>query len=176
MMRRLKKDHLDGLPDKTECVFRDPMPSVQEECYLTELNEARSLRSNQNRKGWMLKTLARIRDISAHPYLILHDPCSLEETPVDELIFASARLIRAVKILEDIRRKDEKAVIFILNRTFQRVVRRILAEKFRLEADIVNGSTPTFSTRENRTRRAIVKNFQTATGSMFLFSLQRLPG
>ena len=146
MLRRLKEDHLAGLPDKHVHRHVVEMPSLQAERY-----EQLVLRGRQNRS--MLQTLHHLRSISLHPI-------APEESDPDRYIRESARLSETFAILERIAARHEKALLFVEAREMQDFLIVQLRRRFRLPDDVlvVNGAV------SGRTRKARVDTFQGRRG------------
>lgn len=102
MMRRMKADHVDGLPRKKEVEKSLPMPPVQAAAYTQAVQRALALRQSGAREG-ILETLARLRSISLAPTL----PKVGADFTAD-----SARLQASFSVLDDIKERGEKALIF----------------------------------------------------------------
>lgn len=104
VLRRMKADHLQGLPERRLHVRRRMMPEAQATAY-----EAAVARAKGDAPGPMLETLHTLRGISLHPvwpnFGSLDDP--------DGYISQSARLTETFTILDEISAKGEKALIFL---------------------------------------------------------------
>ncbi len=121
MMRRMKKDRLEGLEEKTEHSVRVDMPTVQAAAYQEVLSAARHSQS----KGDKLKAIHALRLISLHP--------SPDEQLEDEaFISASARLTACCNILDAIAAKGEKALIFIEFLKFQAKLTGLFQRRYKL--------------------------------------------
>jgi SNF2 family DNA or RNA helicase len=133
MKRRLKNDHLRGLPRITSHVERVVMPPLQEEQYNRVLGEARSGGSMTEAK--MLKALQGMRSVSLHPL-------SQPNVPDGQFIAASARLIHAIALLDKIRDAGEKALVFVEALDMQAALVEILQRRYRLPAPppVINGA------------------------------------
>jgi superfamily II DNA or RNA helicase len=104
LLRRMKEDHLKGLPEKREHVLEETMPQAQAEAYKAVLATATA---NQGGKGSALEALQHMRKTS----LI---PGDLADTGLtDELVESSARLKEAVRVLDEIHARGEKALVFL---------------------------------------------------------------
>ena len=101
MIRRLKREQLDGLPTKSENEVREPMPPIQAGVYGSALAAARS----SSTPGARLQALQRLRLLSLHP-----DPAM--EGADEAYIAASARLRACFSILDQVQRLGEKALVF----------------------------------------------------------------
>jgi hypothetical protein len=133
MMRRLKKDHLRGLPAIEVHVEQMVMPPLQAERYNLVVAEARA--SGQMNDAKMLKALQGMRAVSLHP---LREQAVM---PDDEFIAASARLSHTVQVLDRIRDLGEKALVFVESLDMQAALVEILQRRYRLPSPppVING-------------------------------------
>lgn len=133
MFRRLKEDHLQGLPAKTEAVFDAEMPASQAYAYAQAIAEARSTAGN---RGSMLRALQLMRTISLHP-----DPHSAYASD-DEFIAASARLLQLFRVLDDVHSRGEKALVFLDSLGLQSTLAEIIQRRYKLPRLplVINGS------------------------------------
>ncbi|MFQ3596326.1 MAG: DEAD/DEAH box helicase, partial [Sphingomonadaceae bacterium] len=122
MLRRMKTDHLQGLPRKRMVERAKPMPPAQAQAYSDAVNRALLLRGSGGREG-VLQTLARLRSISLAPVL---------PQPGDGFEAGSARLQATFEILEEIRQKGEKALIFCESLELQPLLAVEIRRRFRL--------------------------------------------
>lgn len=140
-LRRLKTDVAKELPEKHIKRFEYKMPKVQRDNYDQTVRQAIQDRdSAEPPKGYMLVCIQRLREISDHPYLGSDD---IDSYSVDELIDSSAKLQAIMPILDDIRQKKEKVIIFAERRDTQSILKRILRLRYQINAHIINGDTPT---------------------------------
>jgi hypothetical protein len=161
MLRRMKEDHLKGLPEKKVEIYPVNMPDVQLNRYLEIVQKAKETLPDQingGRKQHIFTTIAALRDISLHPYLPFYSEQSMTNFSDDELINSSARLWKTIEILKEIQRKDEKVIVFVISRKMQRILQRIIKNRFKIHAHIVNGEIP------GSRRNGLVDAFQTTTG------------
>lgn len=153
LLRRMKSDHLRGLPEREVKKYRDPvMPAPQSEAYAEAV---RAAKAGARSKGDMLRAIHSLRGTSLHPNgadgVDPYDPRSRRMW-----IESSARVQQTLSILDDIRRQGEKALVFIEDRAVQSVFAAVVAAHFDLpaEPDIINGETP------GDRRQQIVERFQ----------------
>ena len=146
MLRRLKEDHLSGLPRKHVHRRVTEMPSLQAERY-----EQLVLQGGQDRG--MLQTLHHLRSISLHP-------AAPADADPDRYIQESARLSETFAILETIADHREKVLVFVEAREMQDFLIVALRRRFRLADDVlvVNGAV------SGPTRKARVDAFQDRRG------------
>jgi len=153
MLRRMKGDHLRGLPHREVKRYCDPsMPAAQSEAYAQVV---RTAKAGTRSKGDMLRVIHSLRGVSLHPHgadgVDPYDPRSRRAW-----IESSARVQQTLAILDDIRQRGEKALVFIEDRAVQSVFAAVVAAHFNLaaEPDIINGETP------GDRRQQIVDRFQ----------------
>ena len=140
MLRRLKEDHLKGLPNKSDHYLRVEMPPVQAKAYAHAVDQSRGAGL-----GKMLEAILRIRAISLHP-----EP--LDDHLTDqEYIQKSARLLKLFEILEEIAHAQEKALVFLESLQMQSFLIGAFRRRFDLSEDVlvING-TVTGSVRKSR--------------------------
>jgi len=102
MLRRMKSEVLDGLPQKRIVKHQIEMPPVQAERYSRAIEQAMMLRGSGQR-GLMLKVLHELRGASLYPGS-RDDP---EFEPAN-----SARMKAVFSALEQIKAAEEKALVF----------------------------------------------------------------
>ncbi|MBT3765542.1 MAG: hypothetical protein HOF84_06770, partial [Rhodospirillales bacterium] len=102
MLRRMKDDQLEGLPEKTNRIVDRPMPEPQKSAYSAAIIDAQ----NDNSRGSMLKALHQLKSVSLHPY---HP----DQGEYPAYISESARTEALFEILDDCKTRDEKALIFV---------------------------------------------------------------
>jgi SNF2 family DNA or RNA helicase len=131
MKRRMKKDHLDGLPSKIERLRSVPMPSRQADLYESIVAEAKKGTPGNA----FLRILQRLREVSLHP--------AMEDGRLEDEAFVSqsARLHEAIRTLDEIARKGERALVFTEYRRMQGVLVELLQRRYRLKRPpmIING-------------------------------------
>jgi len=157
MLRRVKEDHLPGLPQKRVHSLPRAMPTAQRDAYDDVLA---GYRSRKGVKGAALATLHALSEVSLHPRLrtgTAEDLGSLGA--VDE----SARTLTTVReILDEIRERDEKAIVFCRTKAMQRVLAGWLGELYGLRVDVVNGDTAATGVTHGRLAR--IRAFEARPG------------
>lgn len=126
-LRRLKKDYLEGLPQKRIIPLEQPMPDIQRNAYETVIHEAREQKGVS--KNTILKTIALLRDISLCPDLSMYNKGKLYSMDADAVIQSSARLQVTFNILNEIKKRQEKVLIFVTSRKMQQLLRELLMKK-----------------------------------------------
>ncbi|KGJ92090.1 DEAD/DEAH box helicase [Thalassotalea sp. ND16A] len=103
MLRRLKEDHIDGLPTKSIQEVVIEMPKLQADEYENLVKDAQLYKGTA---GGILKFIQKIRKAS----LIAED---FDINGINEgVINRSARLSALIKILDDVAGRGEKALVF----------------------------------------------------------------
>lgn len=148
MLRRMKDDELDGLPKRTEKIVKTTMLREQASAFQAVVDSGRG---SQGRD--IMRVLQHMRGISLHPSP--HDQS-------DERLYIerSARLKAAMEILDEVHRKDEKALIFVESRQIQPYLVSLLERRYAMKRRpmTINGSTLPAQ------RTNIVEKFQEARG------------
>ncbi|SIQ46111.1 Superfamily II DNA or RNA helicase, SNF2 family [Cellulosimicrobium aquatile] len=169
MLRRVKEDHLADLPPKTvygpeegpSRVARPdlgvPMPAGQREVYDDVL---RDYQRSAGAQGAALKAVQGLRAVSLHPAArgdgeLGTDPGSLA---------LSARMTAALEVLDAVRDKGEKAIVFVINKKVQRSLALWLQDRYGLPVSVVNGDTAAVSTGSSPTRKRIIERFEQRPG------------
>ena len=131
MLRRMKADRLDGLPEKQEHTIRVTMPTEQANAYFQAVEQAR----NASEQGAMLRALQAFRAISLHP---IHPEQASEHKYIEQ----SARLKAMFDILDEVERNEEKALVFLESRDAQPLVAMLIKRRYHLEdlPLLINGS------------------------------------
>lgn len=159
MLRRMKEDHIEGLPTKTVIAHRREMPPIQLRSYVNAVTRAKTEWGGEGSGGTnVLKMIAHLRDVSLCPLLGIRDDLGLADTSTDELVSSSARLQATFEILDERQSKSEKAIVFLVSKRLQRVVQRVIRERYQVHAHIINGDV------SGPKRQQLVDAFQEAPG------------
>jgi len=166
--RRLKKDVAKDLPkkfDNENSRVKRQMPVAQLERYKIEIEQAKSSDlTGADKRNQILKSLWAIRDISDHPFLVENQICNF---PTHELIETSAKLQTVVGLLEEIRAKNDKVIVFADRKETQKMLQKVVYDSFDIFPSIVNGDTPTTKKTEGKTklsRQQTIDRFQAEEG------------
>lgn len=168
MLRRLKGEVLDGMPDKTVHPIRMDMPPAQASAYRDLVIRAAAASAAGNLgKGGMLTALANMRGVSLHPVDPRHAPDDLDAYAQD-----SARLAQTLSILEKIAKANEKALIFLEDLAMQERLAGLIADRFNLahRPIRINGTVP------GPKRQALVETFQARPGTFDVMILSPRAG
>ena len=103
------------------------MPEYQKKCYFSILESVR-------RKNIQpLKIIAELKNISLHPDLNSKSLSGFFSESPDKIISESARLKKTFEILEEIKNRGEKAIIFVVSKKMQLILVHLLEEKFKIK-------------------------------------------
>lgn len=158
-MRRMKIDVAQDLPEKIEVKQKAEMPQSQKTVYLSAIEKY-----NKGIQPNMLVTIQNIKAISEHPFLYQD---RLDNHSIEELIETSARLVVTEEFLNEIRDRNEKAIIFVERKEVQRMLQRMLHENYGLIPKIINGDTPASSSKTSpnkQSRQSSIDEFQSKPG------------
>ena len=163
MLRRMKDttDIGQALPERFfESLIRE-MPIDQAEAYKKVVLNAQIQRTSDLARGSMLQTIQRLRGISLHPA----NPKNVlgRAETYDHYVGQSARLRATVEVLDKVRERGEKALVFIDYRDMQRIFADILRHRYELQSlpSIINGQTP------SARRQDLVAKFQQGREGVF---------
>ena len=182
MLRRMKEDQLDGLPEKRifsgnrdagngaefMSTLRCQMPAAQQQAYEMVVDLARQEQAEtEDSRIAVLSGLHRLRDVSLHPDLsdggIIKVPTSKQE--VENSIAKSGKLSQLFKLLQEIRARNEKVIIFCINKRLQTFLSPACQQVFGIKVSIINGETKAVAKQKNAaTRRSILREFEAGDG------------
>ena len=181
MLRRNKADQLEGLPAKTiytgvedhspDTRFYAPLQCTmqrgQADVYDRVVANVREQAADDHAGNPFLAGLQRLRDVALHPILldggILPRPQSREQA--QRLIRESSKLECVVDLLKTIREKNEKAIIFAINKRAQEFVAAACEQLFAVRVHVINGDTKAVARRSGTlTRRGMIEAFESEPG------------
>ena len=182
MLRRIKEDHLEGLPDKKIYVGIRNAPGNQ--IYLSSMDCTMSGSqldtynaviadtvqgiAEENGAGLFLTGLQRLRDVSLHPGLLggaaLPLPTTVQECRTE--LRKSEKLAALLCLLDEIQERREKVLIFVINKQLQAFLSHALGKIYALPVSVINGDTKAVAKRKSDvTRRRLIQQFEACEGS-----------
>lgn len=175
MLRRVKEDNLDGLPAKRIYV------GVEDEQwqYLPELGKTMSGYQQkvydgaieslaESEESHVLTTLQRLRSSSLHPRLAdggkLNVPHNMKE--LESLFDESEKLKSLIQLLDIVKNRQEKCIIFVVNKRLQTFLSLALGKKYQLgPLSIINGDAKAVSKNASTpTRKSMIIDFEATEG------------
>ncbi len=133
MLRRLKQEHLKGLPEKN---FKDVD---------VEMNSGEIIMHNEILAAdtHHMEKLQELRLLSLHPSLLKMKqtitPDLLRELTDENTFFKSSKMSALEKILGDVQKRKEKILIFVIRYSMQTLLKTALDKKYSLNITIING-------------------------------------
>ena len=144
----MKEKHLDGLPQKHEFILPREMPAVQKDAYDKVIESIKQ--ATPDSMVHIFQAIKRMRAISLCP------PEGYEADNDDGFIISSARLSLLFETLEEIQAREEKVLIFLMNRQLQGKLSAVIQRRYVLakSPQIINGAIVA------KKRKDIVDDFQ----------------
>ncbi len=164
MLRRMK-DAVAVLPPKRFVPIREVMPKEQADAY------AKAVGTQTQGGLGALGALQAIRNISLHPNL--QAPIDYrDKKSIEAFIGMSARLTVLFRVLDDVKSRGEKVLVFLDLRRAQAVLAEMIMHRYGLEhrPHVINGETSAES------RDAIRRGFQKRRGFEVLMLAPRAAG
>lgn len=171
LLRRVKTDpHIQlDLPEKNEGKEYVPLTAEQGALYETAIQDMFARMENTSpmeRRGLILTTLSRLKQLCDHPALFLGEPAGRDEPS------RSHKLERLLELVEDIRQKGERCLIFTQYIEMGNMLQRILNREGFGPVFFLNGST------KKEARDEMIARFQDESlpdsqrGTIFILSLR----
>ena len=151
VLRRQKTDKsiIQDLPEKMEmkvfCNLTREQASLYE-AVVKEMMEKIQEAEGMERRGLILATLTKLKQVCNHPAQFIGDGSSLPRR--------SGKLIRLEEMLEEVQAEGDKALIFTQYAEMGEMLRRYLQEAIGSETLFLHGGTP------RKQREAMVQRFQ----------------
>lgn len=166
VLRRLKTDKniIQDLPDKIEMKVFCNLTSEQASLYQAVVDEMMqkietSKEKSIERKGMVLATLMKLKQVCNHPVQMLQDGSSIAER--------SGKLARLEELMEEILAAGDRVLCFTQFAEMGKMLKSHLQEKFGCEILFLQGST------SKKARDQMVTRFQSANGpAIFILSLK----
>jgi SNF2 family DNA or RNA helicase len=161
ILRRMKKDVLEELPDKYETKMLTDLSEDQKKVYLSylehirgELNSNASGSNTEHSRIKILAALTRLRQICCHP-----------STFIDNYQGGSGKLDLLMEIISEGIANDHRILVFSQFTSMLKIIEDSLKD-LELSYFYLEGNTPT------ATRNDYVKRFNSGEGKVFLISLK----
>ncbi|SGZ02152.1 SNF2-related protein [Moritella viscosa] len=175
MLRRIKEDNLDGLPEKRIFVgieddqwhylpeLGNTMSGYQLKVYDGVIESLEASEENH-----VLGSLQRLRNTSLHPRLAdggkLDMPKNSKE--LQNLIGESEKLNSLIELLNSIHERQEKCIIFAVNKRLQTFLSLALGLKYKLgPLSVINGDAKAVAKNKSTpTRKSMILDFEAKQG------------
>ena len=174
MLRRVKEDNLDGLPNKRvfvgmddpACKYLPSLHSVLKEAQLESYDSILDRVSSAD-KNVALAALQKLRDVSLHPRLVFETlDAAGEHREIDRLMCESGKLQSLLSVLNSIKSRREKCIIFAINKKLQAFLSVALAKFYGLPPiAVINGDVKAVAKRvSSNTRKSMIDAFEAREG------------
>jgi superfamily II DNA or RNA helicase len=131
ILRRLKKEYLTDLPPKLDVVREVTLDKTDENDYMQIVNSGQPA----------LTRLHQLRSFSIHKLLTGKNKNSLTSLDINKELFESYIKIRSLlELLEDIKQRNEKVIIFVINQLGQDILKYGIQNHFGVNVDVINGT------------------------------------
>ncbi|WP_300433189.1 SNF2-related protein [uncultured Thalassolituus sp.] len=174
MLRRLKEDNLEGLPQKrlfvgvsdSDWEYLDTLSSVMSGGQLDSYDSVLQATA-QSEQNAALTGLQQLRDVSLHHRLLLGGRLEVPTgRALKELMGESGKFRSLLSLLNDIKKREEKAIIFCVNKRLQGFLSLALARYFDLMTlPVINGDVKGVAkTSGGVTRKSLIEDFESKPG------------
>jgi hypothetical protein len=169
MLRRTKEGSLKGLPGKTIVSPTPAMSAEQQRLYAEARDAVGGFDSPADgaAKGQHLAALWHLRQVSLHPDLIGGGsiPTARTEQQCRTILRRSGKLAWLLDLLDEIRSKKEKVLIFCVLKELQEALSVHLEVIYGLPVPVINGDTKATSRRNpEATRLGLIAEFSNRPG------------
>ncbi len=181
MLRRVKEDQLDGLPTKTIYageqddndsteyldVLSCEMPPIQRQRYDTVIGLVQEEQESEQKGNPALAGLHRLQDVSLHPQLLDGGllPMPGSEKEARQIVAESGKLQQTFALLDEIKSKGEKVIIFAINKRLQAFLAVACERVYGVRVSIINGDTKAVAKKANTaSRKSLITEFEAADG------------
>ena len=167
ILRRVKTDRaiIEDLPEKNEmkvfCTLTKEQATLYEAAVREEMEKIEGSEGIQ-RRGQVLATITKLKQVCDHPALMLHDQSALAGR--------SGKLARLSEMIEEVLATGDRALIFTQYAEMGRLLVEHLEEAFRREVLFLHGGTPGLE------RDRMVARFQSDARAPALFVLSLKAG
>jgi SNF2 family DNA or RNA helicase len=181
MLRRLKEDHLEGLPAKHVYVgvqdtlgtgeylpaMECTMSGLQLDTYNSVIDATVQGMADEDGPGHFLQGLHRLRDVSLHPDLLggmdLPTPATMQGCYAE--MRKSEKLSAMLRVLDAIEERREKVLIFVINKRLQAFLSFVLGKIYGIPVAVINGDTKAVAKRQSAlTRQRLIQQFEERDG------------
>ncbi len=176
MLRRVKEDHIEGLPGKNifvglqeieEWQYHSLLDNTMQGTQLAVYEEIIRATDNENNNA-VLAALHRLRDVSLHPSLVEGGipKHSSDNKALKSTLIESSKIEGLLCVLDEIKKRQEKVIIFLVNKRLQRFLSVALAKLYNLKLiHVINGDAKAVAKRKGvLTRHTMIEDFEEQNG------------
>lgn len=158
LIRRTKLEKLDGLPEKLIHIRETPLSAEQEALHSSILKIAKE-ESARGKKGSHLTAIQQLN--RSYQHICLETDTQIDR-PASHYLKSSPKLHDVIKLLQEIRGRGEKVLIFALFTKMQLMLQKVISEEFKFEPAIINGSVK--SGAGGSVRHSMISAFEAKQG------------
>jgi len=169
VLRRDKENQLTELPDKIEhrilCSMTDPLKELH-------FDIVKQFKEEESEKHYFT-LMDSLKKLYLHPRLLRG------KQPVEDpqaIVSESPKLEKMIELLNEIRRKKEKVLIFAQLIDLQTILAEVLGTYFGLPIEIINGSSNSQRSGVMKRREEAIDNFQEKDGFNILILSPKVAG
>jgi SNF2 family DNA or RNA helicase len=175
MLRRTKEDNLKGLPQKKIYagvngasnflpVLAAYMNDQQLKAYNSIIAEVHQASAEDKRKV-VLPSLHKLKLTSIHHDLLSDISFRDLTQQISQRASGSSKITALLQLLHDIKKRNEKVLIFTTSKRVQAYVSALVSHEFRVIVETINGETKAVANKkDDATRKGIIDKFQSAPG------------
>jgi SNF2 family DNA or RNA helicase len=158
LLRRLKTDRniIRDLPEKVESRLYVTLTREQVTLYQAVVDQVRETAyslSGIARRGMILGTLTKLKQIADHPHLFTKDG--------NFRVSRSGKVVRLVEMLEEVHEEGDAAIIFTQFATFASLLHSVIGRHFGMEVLLLTGETQRIA------REKLIDRFMRPDGPQF---------
>lgn len=150
IMRREKTQTLEGLPTKIDRIVECELSQQQAEKHMDIINRAK-IGGKENHRFALLSEFMKL-----YQYPLLNDLNHHQSLNYQKKMEICPKLDKLMNILDEIKHKGEKALIFTRSINMQQIIAELIEERFRQKVDIVNGASSKRETETSKDSRKIM--------------------
>lgn len=169
VLRRDKESQLTELPKKIECRITCSMTDALRELHLDIVKQ---FKENQSEKHYFT-LIDSLKKLYLHPRLLRG------QQPVDDpqaIVAESPKLAKVIEILNEIRSKKEKVLIFAQLIDLQTILAEVLGAYFGLKVEVINGASDSQRQGVLERREEAINNFEAKDGFNILILSPKVAG
>ncbi|WP_271629583.1 DEAD/DEAH box helicase [Caldicellulosiruptor sp. DIB 104C] len=152
-LRRTKDKNLHGLPKKFVISHRIEMTDYQKLLYSKIIAD---FKKSENKKQILLDTLYKLIYVCDFPEISIDD---IHKKNINKVVKECAKVKKLIEILDEIKQKDEKVLIFTKFKPVQAMLSSIIQQRYGLFVNILNGEI-----RDSSRRKQMIDNFNQSAG------------
>ena len=90
---------------------------------------------------------------------------SIDDINPKKFISLSEKLICILKVIDDIQKRKEKVIVFVINKKLQRLLKLCLSKMYSINIAVINGDTKAVSSKKGcATRKQMIEQFEAQQG------------